>query len=68
MEKLYHIRCHTGYAILGETPPKMDSEVLYRVLGKSVYYQHCIVVERCDKRAYHGRKTWVIHIDALLPD
>lgn len=65
MEKLYRIRCHTGYAILGEKPPKMDSRSLYRVLGKSKHYQHCFVVERCDRAMYRGHKTWIVHEDAL---
>ena len=35
MERLYRIRCFTGYAILGEAPPQMDTQVLYRVLYAS---------------------------------
>lgn len=35
-EKLYRIRCHTGYAILGEAPPKMDQTATYRLLGESI--------------------------------
>ena len=65
MEKLYRIRCHTGYAILGEKPPQMDSKSLYRVLCKSEYYQHCFVVERYDRKMYRGHKTWIVHEDAL---
>lgn len=34
-EKLYRIRCRTGYAILGEAPPKMDETAMYRLLGES---------------------------------
>lgn len=54
-EKLYRIRCRTGYAILGETPPKMDETAMYRLLGESIYYPHCFVVERYDRKEYaHG--------------
>lgn len=67
MEKLYRIRCHTGYAILGEAPPKMDTEALYRVLYKSSHYQYCFVVERYDKEMYCGHKTWIVRAEALLP-
>ena len=45
-EKLYCIRCRTGYAVLGEAPPKMDETAMYRLLGESIYYPHCFVVER----------------------
>lgn len=38
-EKLYCIRCRTGYAVLGEAPPKMDETAMYRLLGESIYYR-----------------------------
>ena len=67
MEKLYRIRCRTGYAVLGEAPPKMDPEALYRVLCKSGHYQYCFVVERYDRESYYGHKTWTVRGEALLP-
>jgi hypothetical protein len=59
-EKLYRIRCRTGYAILGETPPKMDETAMYRLLGESIYYPHCFVVERYDRKEYCGNSTWIV--------
>ena len=67
MEQLYRIRCYTGYAILGEAPPQMDPQVLYRVLYASKHYQHCLVVERSDWETYYGHKTWIVHEEALIP-
>ena len=67
MERLYRIRCYTGYAILGEAPPQMDPQVLYSVLYASKHYQHCFVVERSDRETYYGHKTWIVHEEALIP-
>ena len=39
-EKLYCIRCRTGYAVLGEAPPKMDETAMYRLLGESMAIPH----------------------------
>lgn len=65
-EKLYCIRCRTEYAILGEAPPKMDETAMYRLLGESIYYPHCFVVERYDRKEYCGNSTWIVHKSALL--
>ena len=67
MERLYRIRCFTGYAILGEAPPQMDTQVLYRVLYASKHYQLCFVVERSDREKYYGYKIWIVLEEALIP-
>lgn len=67
MKMIYRIKCQTGYAILGEDPPKMDVNATYHVIGQTVHYPHCYVVARCDGEEYCGNKTWIVHTDALEP-
>ena len=63
---VYKINCERGYALLNESPPKLDPNALYVIKGKSIYYRYCVIIKRVDGKEYLGNDTWIVPENTLI--
>lgn len=52
--------CQYGYSLLGEKPPQIDNTVEYVVVGESIYFPHCVIIQRKDFHSFNGKRHWIV--------
>ena len=57
--------CQYGYALLGEKPPRIDNTVEYVIIGESIYFPYCVIIQRKDSSSFNGKKRWIVPKDSL---
>lgn len=63
--KHYKITNQYGYSILGEKPPKMDTDVEYVIISNSIFFPNCVILQRADHKYFHGEQTWIVTKSSL---
>ncbi len=58
--KHYKTKSLYGYSILGERPPKLDSDTEYVIIAESSFFPKCVIIQRTDNKEYFGEKTWIV--------
>lgn len=65
MEKLCKVLCSSGYFVLGEKSAKLYPNNIYRIVGKSIHYPHCYVIELPDNQAANNLR-WIVPYKAVV--
>lgn len=63
--KRYKTKCMYGYCLLGERPPKLDTETQYVIIGQSRFFPHCVIIQRADGKLFYGEKVWIVPNDSI---
>ena len=50
--KYYKTKCMYGYAILGESPPKLDAAANYIIVNHSKFLPHCVIIRLADGKSF----------------
>ena len=59
--KYFKTRCQYGYELLlSEKPPRLDNTVEYIIIGESIYYPGCVIIQRRDSCSFNGKKRWIV--------
>lgn len=58
--KQYKTKCRYGYSIFGECPPKLDTRVEYIIIEQSIFFPHCVIIQRADGKFFQGEKKWIV--------
>lgn len=58
--KQYKTKCRYGYSIFGECPPKLDISAEYLIMEQSIFFPHCVIIQRADGKGFQGEKTWIV--------
>lgn len=58
--KEYKTKCTYGYSILGECPPKLDTQAKYMIIEQSKFFPNCVIIQRIDKENFQGEKVWIV--------
>lgn len=55
-----------GYCLNDQSPPPIDQEAEYKIIGISGYDKRPIIA-RCDNKLYKGKKCWIVDAFTLFP-
>lgn len=58
--KIYKVTCEHSYSIMNGPMPKLDTSAEYVIVDKSLYFSHCVIIQRTDKKEYLGNDRWII--------
>lgn len=61
----YKTKCKYGYSILGERPPRLDTNAKYVIIGQSKFFLHCVIIRRLDGKRFLGEKYWIVPQNSL---
>lgn len=67
MDKTYHTTSRFGYCLIDQKPPRLGSDALYRIVGKSMHYDGRPIIERCDGKKFEGETRWIVDPWTLTP-
>ena len=56
----YKTKCTYGYSVLGERPPKLDSQAKYIIIGQSIFFPHCVIIQEVNGKIFEGEKNWIV--------
>lgn len=62
----YKTKCKYGYSILGERPPRLDTNAKYVIIGQSKFFLHCVIIRRLDEKRFLGEKYWIVPQNSLI--
>lgn len=63
--KYYKTKCMYGYAILGESPPKLDAAANYIIVNHSKFFPHCVMIRRADGKSFFNENTWIVPASSM---
>lgn len=58
--KHYKTKCIRAHSILGEKPPQLDPNAEYIIVAQSLYFDHCVIIQRLDCNTYQGERRWIV--------
>ena len=57
--------CQYGYSLLGEKPSPIDNTMEYIVIGESIYFPNCVIIEQKDGCLSNEKKQWIVPKSSL---